>query len=405
MKKLLALLLAVTIVMTMSIPAFAEEVDETVDDHSGSATVTDEEPSAEIGVYGNYLDKLDAKKILSVVVSWTDMHFKYAKSQQGTWNPESHTYEDPVDVGEWLNNSATITIANHSNTAVTASLSYTQIVSTANGTLSQSSVELDTAENTEVSNPPSDTVNFTIDGYIGDFSIDSGVGDDGKVNLGTIHVNLTANETEASVLDLSGKELSEWAALVAEYLDEHPGELTVKLGTDNIDYVGDEYGQVDSDNMPAHVLNDAIYDYNGGNYTTKVALTLVDVKEIGDKAFIYAAAGFSSISAPNATEIGEQAFQGNSSLKTFNFPKVTTIGSGAFNYCANIESITFGTVITTVRSSPFGNGSSDWIGEDPTTSNITLTLNAGQSSNADYPATFGENGTWAGYTWKNVQAR
>lgn len=400
MKKLLALLLAVTIVMTMSIPAFAEEVDETVDDHSGSATVTDEEPSAEIGVYGNYLDKLDAKKILSVDVSWTDMHFKYAQTQQGTWNPERHTYDNPVDEGEWLNNSATITIANHSNTAVTASLSYTKNVDTANGTFSQSSVELDTAENTAVSNPPSDTVNFTIDGYIGNWT------SDGKQNLGTIHVNLTANETETSVLDLSGKGLSEWPELVADYLDEHPGELTVKLGKDSIDYVGDEYGQVDSENMPAHVLKNAIYDYNGGNYDTKVALTLVDVKKIGDKAFKYAAAAFSSISAPNATEIGEEAFYANASLKTFNFPKVTQIGSNAFAYCGNIESVTFGTVITSVKSNAFGNGySSDLLGEDPTPSNITLTLNAEQGSNADHPATFGNNGTWLGKTWKNIQSR
>lgn len=418
MKKLLALLLAVAIVMTMSLPAFAEEVDEIVDDHSGSATATDKEPSAEIGVYGNYLQQLDSEKILSVIVSWTDMYFEYAKSQQGTWQPESHTYTGAKTDGEWLNNTASITIANHSNMAVTANLAFTKDETAPNvtGTLSKSSVELATAVDTTVENAPKDDVTFTIGGSITSTTKD----------LGKITVSLDADETDggttepdggenkpedgnnapetSSTLDLSGKEFSEWAALISAYLDEHPGELTVKLGMDSVDYVGDSNGSVDTANMPAHVLNDAVYNYNGGNFDTKVALTLVDVTTIGAKGFIYAAGSFSSISAPNATSIGSQAFQGNQSTKTFNFPNVTSIGISAFDYCGAMESITFGKVITSVSSYSFGSGSdSDFFGKDCHTENVTITLNSAQ---ADYyngnSTTWGENGTFAGYTWKNV---
>ena len=396
MKKLLALLLAVAIVMTMSIPAFAEEVDEPVDDHSGSET--DVDASTEIGVYGNYLDKLDADKILSVVVSWTDMYFRYAATQQGTWNPKEHTYDNSKDEGEWLNDSATITIANHSNTGVIASLGYTAKAEGVSGTLSNSSVELATAEGTDKDAAPSETVNFTISGT------PSGNLSDGAMEWGTINVTLSARESGTSVLDLSGSELSEWAALISAYLDEHPGELTIKLGVDSINYVGDSYGQVDSANMPAHVLNNAVYSYNGNSSGNKVALTLVDVKTIGDKAFIYAAGCFSSISAPNATSIGYQAFQGNGSITTFNFPNVTSIGYSAFDYCGAMESITFGKVLTSVSTSAFGSSEdSDFYGKNCHSENVTITLNPAQEDYYNgYTTKWGENGTFNGYTWKNV---
>lgn len=403
MRKLLALTLAVILTMSLGVPAFADD-GETTGNPGGTETGIEDKEDSYISVYGSYQEYSYSEDIVSVDVSWDSMNFTYAASQQGKWNVKTHKYENATDDAAWLKDKSQITVKNHSNCAVTAELSYAETVTTVHGTFngeSTATMELETAAKEEYmgdnwQQAPTDTTTFQVTGYMSQ-------GDDGK--LGTITVAITAipndHDPYADALSLEGKALSEWPELISAYLDEHPGELTIKLGMDGIDYVGDTYGQVDSANMPAHVLNSAVYNYNDKSYDNKVALTLVDVQSIGDKAFIYAASAFSSISAPNATSIGSQAFQGNHATTEYYFPKVTSIGANAFKYNSAMTSITFGKVITNLRDNSFGTGEdSTLLGNDCHTENVTITLNAKQN---DYIATtFGENGTFKNNTFKNV---
>lgn len=407
MKKLLALLLAVAIVMTMSIPAFAEEVDEIVDDHSGSATATDKEPSAEIGVYGNYLERLDSEKILSVVVSWTDMYFEYAKSQQGTWQPESHTYIGAKTDGAWLNDTATITIANHSNMAVTANLAFTANADGVTGTLSKPSVELATAVDTTVENAPKDNVTFTIGGSI----------TEGTTDLGKITVSLDADETEGGTntpedggndepavekLDLSAMSVDDYEAAIEEYLAKidptQVGGVTLNL------------------NLPAttstkmgNKICDALYDYYEGDNSKKCDVVLYGVQTIVEKTFLFTGSGLKSLRFPDATQIDSEAFSDCfGQLETLIFDKVTSIGNKALEVqysaenCFVLKNLIFKSVVKSCSGS--------WIYDG---SGVTLTLNANQSYTNDWPGypTYFEgessdypNGAFGNcYNWAKVQ--
>lgn len=86
MKKKLAMLLAMSMVLGMSTNAFAAT--------SNKATLPGEDGSKKtsISVNGEYLAELKSKEIISVDVEWDAMNFTYAAKQQGTWEPTDHTY-------------------------------------------------------------------------------------------------------------------------------------------------------------------------------------------------------------------------------------------------------------------------------------------------------------------------
>ena len=111
-----------------------------------------------------------ADEIISVDVAWEAMDFTYTGASQGTWNPVTHAYEGAID-GGWSDNTPAITVTNHSNVAVNATLSFTANVTGVVGTFTEVSgtendniLELATAEGTEVANAPTATANFGISG-------------------------------------------------------------------------------------------------------------------------------------------------------------------------------------------------------------------------------------------------
>lgn len=114
MKKIFALILAVMMIATMSVTAFAAE---------SPATVTTDNGEVEIAVNGTYSAGGTAETKISVVVSWDAMTFTYTEGSQGTWNPETHSYDGTTD-GGWSTETATITVTNHSNAAITATCSF-----------------------------------------------------------------------------------------------------------------------------------------------------------------------------------------------------------------------------------------------------------------------------------------
>lgn len=114
-KKLLSCVFATVLAFSASTSAFAESITE--DGGSQSKDVQ--------GVYEE-MDKPDI--VYKVDVAWGNMEFVYnAATIKKTWDPSTHTYkeETPEVKGSWSNdlNSNKVTVTNHSNKALTATVS------------------------------------------------------------------------------------------------------------------------------------------------------------------------------------------------------------------------------------------------------------------------------------------
>ena len=140
----------------------------------------------EITVTGVYQAGTTADEKISVDIVWEAMNFTYTAPSQGTWNPATHAYEGATE-GGWSDNTPSITVKNHSNVAVNATLDFTADVAGVVGTFTETSgtandkvLELATAEGTEVSAAPTATANFGI----------SGAAIDADKTLGTITVTV-----------------------------------------------------------------------------------------------------------------------------------------------------------------------------------------------------------------------
>ena len=94
MKKMLALILALAMVLSMSVTAFAENLTGNGSENT-NVTVQVTEPV----------------KVYKINITWDSLQFVYAL---GTWSTEKHIYEG----GKWDNTSAKITVVNHSNADV-----------------------------------------------------------------------------------------------------------------------------------------------------------------------------------------------------------------------------------------------------------------------------------------------
>ena len=60
---------------------------------------------------------------ISVEIAWDDMSFTYTAPSKGTWNPETHQY-DNVTEGGWTSAGGNITVTNNGSETVAASFSY-----------------------------------------------------------------------------------------------------------------------------------------------------------------------------------------------------------------------------------------------------------------------------------------
>ena len=187
MKKTLSIILALVLALSLSVTAFAAETNNGTQD-------------TKITVNGTYTPGTAAAEIISVDVAWDAMDFTYTDASQGTWNPANHAYEGATE-GGWSDNTPAITVTNHSNVAVNATLGFTADVAGVIGTFTEASgtandniLELATAVDTEVSNAPTATANFGI----------SGAAIDADKTLGTITVTIknaidTYEELQAAV--------------------------------------------------------------------------------------------------------------------------------------------------------------------------------------------------------------
>lgn len=168
MKKIISLLLALAMVMSLSVTAFAVG--------NGESSSTD--------VKATYNDGADAGKIYSVDISWQGMSFTYTDADT-KWDPTTHTYV-PTSEPYWSEGS--ITVTNHSNDAVTASVSYTAEADYADITMtfSSESVSVATADNGvdgAAGTAVSETITVTPEG-----ALTEGVS---EVKIGTITITIS----------------------------------------------------------------------------------------------------------------------------------------------------------------------------------------------------------------------
>ena len=159
MKKICTLFLAVAMIVSMAIPAFAE------------TTVNENHGTAGINVAGVYeITGTEATKV-SVDIAWTDMMFTYTEGSNGTWDPATHSYVG-AEGGSWSDDAA-ITVTNHSNTNITATLAFETDADTVAGTFAETSgienddiLELESADGLTVENAPSATASFGLSGSV-----------------------------------------------------------------------------------------------------------------------------------------------------------------------------------------------------------------------------------------------
>ncbi len=155
MKKLLTLILALALVASVSVTAFAAEPD---------ATLIGDDNSASVDVYVTYEDTTNTPTVYSVDVEWQEMNFTYVSAGTLVWKPETHEYEQQT-TGAWETKSADIKVTNHSNAAVDVTVTYTANGTTGvTGTITNGTFTLETAEGKTVAEAPSKTATFTVGG-------------------------------------------------------------------------------------------------------------------------------------------------------------------------------------------------------------------------------------------------
>lgn len=176
MKKLFSLILALTLLLSLgTVAAFA----------ANPITAANGSDSKE--VKGSYQAGDVSDTVYSVDVSWGSMEFTYTGASEGTWNPATHQY-DGAAAGGWAVNAAggnKITVTNHSNAAVTATLSYAAeaAYSGITGSFDTDTLTLASAEGTAIANAPTGSANLTLAGELASSVTAS-------TKLGTVTVSL-----------------------------------------------------------------------------------------------------------------------------------------------------------------------------------------------------------------------
>ena len=248
MKKLFAALLAGAMLASMSVTAFAATND--------GITPTD------ITVNGTYTPGAMADEKISVDIAWDAMNFTYTGASQGTWNPETHAYEGATE-GGWSNNTPAITVTNHSNVAVNATLGFTASVDGVIGTFTETSgtendkvLELATAVGTTLENAPKATANFGI----------SGAAIDADKTLGTITVAIAKNVID-TFAELQAAVNAGGTVKLGGDIDV--GSSNYVIVNNGVNVIIDLNGYtVSSDNHPAiSAMPDSVYTIKNGTVT------------------------------------------------------------------------------------------------------------------------------------------
>lgn len=164
MKKFFAFVSALALALSLAtVPAFAET--ETISTAAGTSShdVTATYDAGSGGGSGG-----GSTIVYSVNIEWGAMEFTYTAASAGKWNPDTHTYGTGTKASWSSNGSNTVKITNHSNAAVTATLSYKSAAGFENitGTFDKATIDLATAVGTAVGSAPTATAKLTLAGEL-----------------------------------------------------------------------------------------------------------------------------------------------------------------------------------------------------------------------------------------------
>ena len=154
MKKFFALALALALTLAMAVTCFA-------------ANTIGAGEEAKTTVSAKYVSPTLSGEVYGVDVAFGAMQFTYTAESQGTWNPETHAYEEKVDA-KWTANGNTVVVTNHSNVAITVNVAYAnaQGVTGVVGTVTNGSFDLASAVGTAVNEAPTATATLNLSGAI-----------------------------------------------------------------------------------------------------------------------------------------------------------------------------------------------------------------------------------------------
>ena len=154
MKKILSLILALALVMSLSVTAFAAETND------GSQNTS-------IDVNALYSDGVSTPEVISVNVEWGAMSFTYSVSGTKTWDATKHEYTTNSNAA-WTATGNTVTVTNHSNVAVKAELSFDAdaAYNTVTGSFDKATLLLDSGDGLSYANADKDTATLTLAGTL-----------------------------------------------------------------------------------------------------------------------------------------------------------------------------------------------------------------------------------------------
>ena len=322
----------------------------------------------EITVTGVYQAGTTAGEKISVDIVWDAMDFTYTAPSQGTWNPATHAYEGAT-AGGWSDNTPAITVKNHSNVAVNATLGFTAdvagVVGTfteASGTANDSVLELATAEGTESANAPTATATFGISGAAIDATqtlgtitvtiakavevttfeeLQEAVNAGGTVKLGgdiTLESSLNIEAATPVVLDLNGHTITGSGRSVCVWLLS--GSCTIRGGSitatgDNAVYNYSKSGTLMIEGCTIRTDRSALYSGDDDAVTTVKNSTL-----ISDIAAIFCESG--TISLEGTVNLSGKRYtintmNGNVTVVagTYNFDPTSYVNADAYTVTDN----------------------------------------------------------------------
>ena len=176
MRKIIAFITSFILLLSFSIPTFAATLDE-----NGEAAFTPIKVSYE-------LSSAQTEEVYYVDVAWGSFENTYKTNDKKIWNPETLMYEIEEGLPEWTcaNGANTISVTNHSNTDVTAVLSYTPNAGYSNisATFDKSVIQLAAPiENSPYDSAPKDSATFSLSGTFNGEA-------DTPVDIGTVKISL-----------------------------------------------------------------------------------------------------------------------------------------------------------------------------------------------------------------------
>ena len=155
MKKMLSLILALVLMLSLTVPAFA--------------ATNDGSQNTSIDVQAKYNGSSTTPDKINVNIAWGEMQFTYNVGGTQDWDAVNHKYVNNT-TQTWTAIGNTVTVTNHSNVEVKANLSFAaaDAYNTVTGSFDKPTLTLATAVNTAVADAPKDTATLTLGGTLAD---------------------------------------------------------------------------------------------------------------------------------------------------------------------------------------------------------------------------------------------